>query len=481
MKYQWRQFSTWIIGALLCLALSACGSSTRFDPGPAGAPTGLTAAAGNGQVALSWSPATPNDALFDKYDVYYSTSPGVTTSTGTKFQTGVSGTSIIVTGLTNGVTYYFAVAAINAEYIESPLSNEVAATPAAPNPFQQSDLQGTWYFNVLVNGTGAGWMHGIATIDAAGIVTVTSFLDNAGSTTAPAGLFTTMTILPDGTVSQSGTTDFHGVLSNNQFRDMLVGTASTGGTSRMVVVLQKRVPGITYTASDIRGTGRFVAGPLPFVYHQLSSGIYHEWQYATGQIGQDQGVTYLSLNSPTPTPLPGAGNKVVTLSITADGIVTETPIAGVVPQPTALITWGVMSADKMTIVGTATDSSGALLIRIIQFVHPPSVVLTSSVYVMAHLVGTYGFHDFINGTSPLWANGDLTIEASGTATYATYLDSSGSTVLPAPQSLSLDQQGILTESGNPSYNGQLSYFNDMFVATRTDAPGVYSLSIDLKR
>lgn len=481
MKFRLRQFSTFVFGALLCLALSACSSTPdRFDPGPAGPPTGLSATAGNGQVALSWTPASSTDALLDKYDVYYATSPGVTKSTGTKIQVGVSGTSTIVTGLTNGVTYYFAVAAINAEYIESPLSNEVSATPAAPNPFQQADLQGTWYFNVLVNGAGAGWMRGIATIDGSGNVAITSFLDNAGNTAAPAGIFSTMTILPDGTVSQSGS-DFHGVLSNGQYRDMLVGTASKGVGSRMIAVMQKRVPGITYTSNDIKGTGKSVAGPLSFVYHQLSSGIDQEWEYATGQVGQDQGVTYLSITAPSPPPLPGAGNKVVTLSITADGIVTETPIAGALPQPTALITWGVMSADKMTIVGTATDASGAFVLRVIQFIHPPSIPLTSSVYTLGNLAGSYGIHSLVNGTPPLWAYGSLYITTSGALDYAAYIDSGGNTALPAPLGLSLDQQGTLTNAADPSYNGQLSYFGDMFVATRTDAPGVYSLSIALKR
>jgi hypothetical protein len=478
MSYRWRHISRFVTVAFLCLLHSACGDNTpwRYNPGPPGTPTGLGAAAGNGQVGLSWSAATNTAA----YNVYYATSPGVSKSTATKIP-NISSTSTIVTGLTNGVTYYFAVAAINSAG-ESPLSNEVSATPALPGAFQQSDLEGTWYFNILVNGTGAAWMRGIATIDGSGNVAITSFLDSFGNTTAPANLFTTMTILPDGTVSQSGSTDFHGILSANQYRDMLVGSASFGGaTSRVIVILQKRVPGITYSSSDIKGTGQLVAGPLPFAYHQLASGADQEWEYATGQVGQDQTVKYLSINAPTPPPLPGAGNKVVTLSITSDGIVTETPNAGVLPQPTALITWGVMSADKMTIVGTATGTSGAFILRIIHFIHPPSIPLTSSIYTLANLAGAYDFHVLVNGTTPLWAYGNLAIDVSGAAAYATYLDSSGSTALPGAFTLSLDQQGTLTISGDTSYNGHLSYFHDMFVATRTDSPGVYSLNIALKR
>jgi hypothetical protein len=476
MNYGWRYFSIFLSTIFLCLSLAACGDSPwHFDPGPPGSPSGLTAAPGNGQVALSWSTATNAAA----YNVYYATTPGVEKNTSSKIST-ITSTSSIVTGLTNGVTYYFAVAAINSNS-ESPLSNEVSATPVAPAAFQQADLQGTWYFNVLSGGTGAAWMRGIAAIDGTGNVTVTMFLNSAGVAVAPAGLFTTMTILPDGTVSQIGS-DFHGVLSANQYKDMLVGTASFGGTSPMLAILQKRVPGITYSSSDIKGTGKLVAGPLTFVYHQLSSGGDQEWEYAAGQIGQDQAITYSSINAPSAPVLPGgSGNKAVTLAITADGIISETPIAGALPQPTALLTWGVMSADKMTIIGTATNTSGAYVLRVIQFIHPPSISLTPSTYVLSDLAAHYSFHNLNSGASPLWAYGNLAIDGSGTAAFSSYQDQGGSTVLPAPDALSLDQQGALTISGNSSYNGQLSYFDDMMVATRTNAPGVYSLSIALKR
>ena len=474
-KCRRRYVSARISAVLLCLFLCACGDNPwRYDPVPPGTPDRLTVTAGNGQVALSW-PAAADAAA---YNVYYAASPGVRKSTGAKIS-NIMNTSTIVTGLTNGSTYYFAVAAMNSNS-ESPLSNEVSATPAAPAAFRQSDLQGTWYFNVLVNGTGAAWMRGIAAIDDAGNPSVTTFLDSAGNTAAPAGLFTAMTILPDGAVSQGGS-DFHGVLSANQYKDMLVGTASAGGTSRRIVILQKRVPGIPFSGSDIKGTGKLVAGPLTFVYHQLSSGVDPEWESASGQIGQDQAVTYTSINAPTAPTLPGGGNKVVTLSITPDGTVSETPIAGVLPQPTALLTWGVLSADKMTIVGTATDTTGAFALRVIQFIHPPSIALTPSTYILGKLAGSYSSHDLVNGANPLWAYGNLSIGGTGGAVFSSYLDSSGNAGLPPPMALSMDQQGALKISADPSYNGQLSYLNDLIVATRTDSPGVHSLGIALKR
>ncbi len=464
---------------LLCLLVGACGDNTpwRYNPGglPA-APAGLVATTGNGQVSLSWSPAANAAA----YNIYYATSPGVTIATATKVPT-ITATSTIVTGLTNDVTYYFAITAVNSSG-ESPLSGQVSSVPSPSGPFQQADLQGTWLFNALVSGPGAGWMRGTVAIDGAGNVAVTSFLDNSGNTTAPAGLFSTMTILPDGTVFQPGAAaGFQGSLSAGQYKDMLVGTATTGAASRLIAVLQKRVAGITFGSSDIKGTGRLVAGPLTFVYHQLSSGANQEWEYAGGQVGQDQAVTYSSLNAPTSRQLPGGGNKVTTLAITSDGIVTETPISGVLPQPAALLGHGVMSADKMTIVATMTDANGAFVLRVMQVIHPPSITLTSSSYTLSALAGSYGIHTLVSRATPLWAYGTLAVDPAGAVTFSSYLNSSAGSTPPAGFTLSLDSQGTLTNAADPSYNGKLSYFRDMIVSTRTDAAGGSALDIALGR
>ncbi len=89
------------------------------------APTGVGAAAGNGQVALSWAAVTGATS----YNVYYGTATGVTIA-GTKVAGVTSGGAI---ALTNGTTYYFVVTAVNAGG-ESITSNEVSATPQVPAP-----------------------------------------------------------------------------------------------------------------------------------------------------------------------------------------------------------------------------------------------------------------------------------------------------------------------------------------------------------
>jgi hypothetical protein len=96
------------------------------------APVGLTATPGNQSVTLAWDDV-PGAA---SYVVYRSTSPGVTAATPTFYTTTSS--SYVNTGLTNGLTYYYAVAARIAA-TESALSAEVAATPVVPPPLPYID------------------------------------------------------------------------------------------------------------------------------------------------------------------------------------------------------------------------------------------------------------------------------------------------------------------------------------------------------
>jgi hypothetical protein len=90
---------------------------------PPSAPTGLTATAGNSQVALSWNASSGATS----YNVYRSTSSGGEGST--PIASGVTSTSYTNTGLTNGTTYYYKVAAVNTAGT-SGQSTEASATPA---------------------------------------------------------------------------------------------------------------------------------------------------------------------------------------------------------------------------------------------------------------------------------------------------------------------------------------------------------------
>ncbi|WP_136515995.1 fibronectin type III domain-containing protein [Geomonas edaphica] len=476
MQCTWRSLFILVAAFFITAGLNACGASPwRYDPGMAATPAGVVAVPGDRQVSLSWSPAQGAAG----YHVYYSSVSGLAAGGGAKVAE-ITGTSVIVPGLDNGTRYYFAVSAYNSNG-ESALSPEVSVVPEPPGPFSQADLEGTWRFNALVTGPSPRWLRGSVGIDASGAVSVTRYEDSLGGSSAPAEIFTAMTLLSDGTVRQSGqAAGFQGTVAANLYKDLMVGTATLSGGGKMLMVMQKSVPGIVFSAADVKGTGRLVAGPLPYVYHQLSAGLVPEWEYASCQVGQDQGVTYLSLNGPTPRALPGGGSKAVSLAITADGVVSETLYAGVTPQPAALVTQGIMSADKMTIVATATDAGGAPLLRIMQLVHPPAVLLTASSYLTADLAGSFGVHE-IYGAAPGWSHGTQTVDAAGGLLYTAFQDAGGSTLLPGGYTLAMDQQGALAAAGVSGYHGQFSYGKEMFVSVRNGTAGTPVLSISLRK
>jgi 6-phosphogluconolactonase (cycloisomerase 2 family)/alpha-tubulin suppressor-like RCC1 family protein/fibronectin type 3 domain-containing protein len=106
------------------MASGAISATPNLPPVPA-APTGVNAVAGSEKVTISWT-AVSSATL---YNIYYGTSSGVTTATGTMVAGVASGTA--VSGLTGGTAYYFIVTAVNTGG-ESPASGEVSATPTIP-------------------------------------------------------------------------------------------------------------------------------------------------------------------------------------------------------------------------------------------------------------------------------------------------------------------------------------------------------------
>ncbi len=97
-------------------------------------PTGLTATASNAAVSLTWNTAVGADS----YMVGRST---ITGGPYTNIASGVTATTYLDTGLVNGTTYYYVVAATNV-YGSSSNSIEASATPApsVPSPWQTQDI-----------------------------------------------------------------------------------------------------------------------------------------------------------------------------------------------------------------------------------------------------------------------------------------------------------------------------------------------------
>ncbi len=124
--------ATWTTYYYVVTASNAAGESTespeasaqpRILPPPA--PMPVTAAFGSRSNTISWGPA----ARAVSYDLYWGTSPGVTTASGNRIP-GVA-SPYTHSGLTDGTTYRYVVVARNAGG-DSPPSTEVSATPLSP-------------------------------------------------------------------------------------------------------------------------------------------------------------------------------------------------------------------------------------------------------------------------------------------------------------------------------------------------------------
>jgi hypothetical protein len=103
---------------------------------------------GDGQITISWDSVS----FATSYNIYWSTTTGVSKSTGTKISNVTS--PYTHTGLTNGTTYFYVVTAVNS-YGESGESSESSVTPATVLLSEAGTLSSTGdkkYHQVSVSG-----------------------------------------------------------------------------------------------------------------------------------------------------------------------------------------------------------------------------------------------------------------------------------------------------------------------------------------
>jgi surface protein len=107
-----------------------------------GAPTSVSGTSGNAQVALTWTaPASTGGASITNYYYKYSSNSGSTWST--PALTGSSSASYTVTGLTNGTSYIFQVAAVNSAGTGSYSTSSASVSPTAPTTTTTTTIAAT--------------------------------------------------------------------------------------------------------------------------------------------------------------------------------------------------------------------------------------------------------------------------------------------------------------------------------------------------
>ena len=126
-----------------------------------GAPAGLTATPGDGQVTLLWTVPASGGAQVTGYNVYQGTSPGGEARVPVNGSSLVTATSYKVTGLVNGTTYYFRVTAVN-RVGHGPPSAEAKAVPVAvPGaPTRVTATAGDGQVTLFVDRSRVGWRLG---------------------------------------------------------------------------------------------------------------------------------------------------------------------------------------------------------------------------------------------------------------------------------------------------------------------------------
>jgi hypothetical protein len=146
------RFPVRIASVVLAIGLAGCHDDTvvtvPVDRTPPAAPRGLYSVTGNHQVALHWLANTETDVV--GYRIYESPCESGTGCPYDRVGT-TSSTGFTVASLSNGVTRFFAVAAVDIAGNESALTNETVFDTPRPEGF------GATIGNFVVSSSGAGW------------------------------------------------------------------------------------------------------------------------------------------------------------------------------------------------------------------------------------------------------------------------------------------------------------------------------------
>ncbi len=215
------------------------------------------------------------------------------------------------------------------------------------------------------------------------------------------------------------------------------------------------VMGIFYnsivTVADLRG---------PWTLHAITAnyaGGYAGWNYGEMTVTDNGVATVTSMtrkNGDTSVPPPFA------LAVTSNGTVT-----GLSPGY-----HGVMSSDRSLVVGTMNDGSGGF--NLIVFERRNGDLTYSS----ADLQGTWNMHAIVtsdNAARTTWMRNVLTVAGSGSGngTITNNVRGDGRVYSPAPATVSIASDGLVTIAELPSSHGVMSLDKNTIVLTYNEGSG----------
>lgn len=318
-------------------------TATTAPPAVPAAPTGLTATAGNAQVALAWNASSGATS----YTVKRATVSGGPYA---NVATGIAIPSYNDTGLTNGTTYFYVVTAVNSAG-SSGASNQASATPQAPvSGFTLSATPASLTVSRGASGTSsiaiartsfpeaitfsaAGLPPGVTasfspasttgnattlTLTASGTATLGAatvvVTGAAGATTRTVAIALTVAAAPAGDVTVTPFVSANGPWFGEQ-QVRLDSTAPI--TALSVTIVIQRTAGVAYS-----GQYNTVGGQITQSNSSTAAAVTYQFALASGQtLGAGSGRIFAAQRSGTGTAHPTAGDT-WSVTYTAGGVST---------------------------------------------------------------------------------------------------------------------------------------------------------------
>jgi hypothetical protein len=338
-----------------------------------------------------------------------------------------------------------------------------------PTP-QAVSLTGMWDVIEFDTGSPSGWARFNIAIDGSGNIIVNSGIDDTGATiTAPVNAGVKWVVDSSRIIREFDTSvtpnvqsiSMYGTLASNL--KLLVSTDNSAPSSYSMMVARKRDSAVTYNDVDIRGKS--------FALHQLNSGAANTWEYGFGSIDASGNVSIDSATDPSGPVVSGYPQlNVDNISVDSAGIVTNADSTF----------YGVLTTDKNSIFGLITEpTSQNPKNRLI------AIQFLGQAYTPADLGGSWSFHALFGDLTPGWLRGLFDVSSNGSVTYNSlaYISEFGAAVPPANETLTISSSGIVTDSLDPEYHGQMAFGKDLYVRTQSLYPPSatrYSISIVLK-